>query len=301
MKNKILITGATGFVGSFLADYFSNRERQVIRLVRRQPVKNNEIFWNPDTQELDGSLLEDLDLVIHLSGKNIANSRWTPQVKKELFQSRIQSTQFLSEKLSKLSKKPKLFVSASAIGFYGDRQNEVLHEKSSVGSLLLSNICQPWQAATKKAQSSGIRTVFMRLGMVLSPKGGALQKMLPIFRWGLGGCLGSGHQWISWIALEEIGSILEHLLEKTEVRGPVNFASPQPVTNQEFTKTLAYILHRPAFFNVPAPLLTLLMGESTKELLLSSSRVQPKVLENSGYHFKFPEFKEYLLTLSINR
>ena len=294
---KILITGSTGLIGSSLIPFLTTGGHRVIRLRRdKSKIGENDLYWNPEKGEIDTSKLEELDAVVHLSGENVA-CRWTDEKKAEIEESRVKSTRLLSNSLSKLKKKPPVLVCASAIGFYGNRDDEILTEDSQAGKGFLADVSRKWEAATAVARKVGIRVVNLRLGVVLSPRGGALEKMLLPFRVGLGGRVGSGHQWISWISIHDVIGAIYHAINDDSIVGPVNAVSPKPVTNLEFTKTLGNVLKRPTFFSVPSLLLRVLVGEMADETLLSSARVMPSKLLSSGYEFQFSELETSLRNL----
>ena len=293
---KIVISGASGLIGTQLVNKLSNSGHEVVRLVRRSP-KSGEIQWNPKTGALDPAALEGVDAVVHLSGAGIGDKRWTAGYRKEILDSRTASTALLATTIASLSRKPSVFLSGSAIGIYGARNDEQLTEVSTHGTGFLAEVCEQWEAAAKPAIDAGIRTVFLRTGIVLTPKGGALKKLLPLFKLGVGGKFGNGKQWQSWISLDdEIGAI-EHLLS-TKVSGAVNLTAPNPVTNAEFTKVLASVLKRPAVVPVPtfAPKI-LLGGELADALLFTGQRVIPAALNASGYMFKHTTLESALRSL----
>jgi uncharacterized protein (TIGR01777 family) len=282
---KIVISGASGLIGTQLVAKLSSSGHEVVRLVRRSP-KAGEIQWNPKAGTLDAAALEGADAVIHLSGAGIGDKRWTDGYRKEILDSRTATTALLANTMASLSRKPSVFLSGSAIGIYGARNDEQLTEVSTHGTGFLAEVCEQWEAAAKPAVDAGIRTVYLRTGIVLSPKGGALKKLLPLFKLGVGGKFGNGKQWQSWISIDdEIGAI-EHLLT-AKVSGAVNLTAPNPVTNAEFTKVLASVLKRPAIVPVPtfAPKI-LLGGELADALLFTGQRVIPAALNASGYNFK---------------
>ena len=282
---KIVVSGASGLIGTQLVAKLSSSGHEVVRLVRRSP-KAGEIQWNPKSGTLDAAALEGVDAVIHLSGAGIGDKRWTDGYRKEILDSRTATTALLATTMASLSRKPSVFLSGSAIGIYGARNDEQLTEVSTHGTGFLAEVCEQWEAAAKPAVDAGIRTVYLRTGIVLSPKGGALKKLLPLFKLGVGGKFGSGKQWQSWISIDdEIGAI-EHLLT-ANVSGAVNLTAPNPVTNAEFTKVLASVLKRPAIVPVPtfAPKI-LLGGELADALLFTGQRVIPAALNASGYMFK---------------
>ena len=293
---KIVISGASGLIGTQLVAKLSQSGHEVIRLVRRSP-KAGEIQWNPKSGTLDAAALEGADAVIHLSGAGIGDKRWTTSYRKEILDSRTETTALLAKTIASLSRKPSVFLSGSAIGIYGARNDEQLTEVSTHGTGFLAEVCEQWEAAAKPAVDAGVRTVYLRTGIVLTPKGGALKKLLPLFKFGVGGKFGNGKQWQSWISIDdEIGAI-EHLLT-ANVSGAVNLTAPNPVTNAEFTKVLASVLKRPAIVPVPtfAPKI-LLGGELADALLFTGQRVIPAALNASGYSFKHTTLESALRSL----
>ena len=293
---KIVISGASGLIGTQLVAKLSTSGHEVVRLVRRSP-KAGEIQWNPKSGTLDASALEGVDAVIHLSGAGIGDKRWSDGYRKEILDSRTDTTALLAKTIASLSRKPSVFLSGSAIGIYGARNDEQLTEVSTHGTGFLAEVCEQWEAAAKPAVDAGVRTVYLRTGIVLSPKGGALKKLLPLFKLGVGGKFGNGKQWQSWISIDdEIGAI-EYLLT-ANVSGAVNLTAPNPVTNAEFTKVLASVLKRPAIVPVPtfAPKI-LLGGELADALLFTGQRVIPAALNASGYTFKHTTLESALRSL----
>lgn len=289
---KILVSGASGLVGSAVVRSLSTRGDTTIHLVRSTPKDAaREILWNPQAGIEDASALEGVDAVIHLAGEPIAEGRWTEEKKRRIRESRVQGTRVLAEALAGLKQKPSVLLSASAIGYYGERGNEILTEESTPGDDFLSKVCREWEEATAEAERAGIRVAHMRFGIILDAKGGALAKMLTPFKLGIGGRLGSGEQYMSWIALDDVIGVIEHLLEKDAVRGPVNVVAPNPVSNSEFTKALGSAISRPTLFPVPKFAVRLAFGEVADLALLASQRVEPKRLKESGYVFKHPELK----------
>jgi len=290
---RILISGASGLIGSALTSRLSTDGHTVLRLVRRE-AKAGEFTWDPAGGKLDPAAFEGCDAVVNLSGAGIGNKRWTGDYKAELVSSRIQGTELLASTIAALDEVPSVFLSGSAVGWYGDRGDERLDELSVPGSDFLSDLCQQWETATLVAEKAGIRTVHLRTGLVLSASGGALRKQLPLFKLGLGGRFGNGHQWQSWISIDDEVGAIAHLLT-AEICGPVNLTAPEPVTNTEFTSTLAKVLHRPAVLPVPifAPKIAL-GGELVESLLLSSQRVLPTVLQRSAYEFRHPTLEAAL-------
>lgn len=270
---KVLISGAGGLVGATLTPLLTGSGHGISRLPHSQP-------W----PELAGH-----DAVVHLAGENIASGRWTPEKKARIRDSRVQLTKRLCETIAKLTPPPRVVICASAVGYYGNRGDEVLREESAAGGDFLAEVCRDWEAATQPAANAGIRVVNLRFGVVLSATGGALAKMLMPFRLGLGGVIGNGRQWMSWITLDDAVGAISRALTDESLRGPVNTVAPQPVTNREFVKTLGRVLHRPAVFPLPAFAARLALGEMADALLLSSQRVEPAKLVASGYRFHFPE------------
>jgi uncharacterized protein (TIGR01777 family) len=287
---KILVTGSTGLVGTALVSALARDRNTVCRLVRPQSVASRgakegfDVAWNPATGELGGAGAG-ADAVVNLAGASIANGRWTKERKELLRTSRIDTTRALVNALAKMSARPRVLVSASAIGYYGDRGDELLTEDSRAGTDFLAELAQEWEAEAGKAEALGIRVAFARFGIIVAKQGGALPKMMLPFKFGAGGKLGSGKQWMSWVTLEDVVGILRFALENSSVRGAVNVVAPQPLQNAEFTKVLAKAMHRPALFPAPAFALRLALGEMADALLLSSQRVAPRALEKLGYGF----------------
>jgi uncharacterized protein (TIGR01777 family) len=289
--SRILISGASGLIGSALVPALETGH-EVVPLVRRAPRHKGEIQWDP-MHELPADLAAGADAVIHLSGENVAG-RWTVEKKRRIRESRVVSTRNLAEALAKGGNPVKTFICASAIGYYGDRGNERLQEESAAGSGFLAEVCREWEGATEPARRAGIRTANLRFGIVLSPQGGALRQMLLPFRLGLGGRIGSGRQWWSWIHLDDAVAAILHVLRTAEVKGPVNIVGPNPVTNAEFTKILASVLRRPAIFPIPAAVARMAFGELAKGGILASARVIPGKLLASAFEFRYPELRQAL-------
>ncbi|GIX49643.1 MAG: hypothetical protein KatS3mg131_3854 [Candidatus Tectimicrobiota bacterium] len=287
----VLVSGASGLIGSALVPFLTTGGHRVTRLVRTTPPPEGAVAWNPDYGELEASALEGLDAVVHLAGENIARGRWTPEKKARIRDSRVHGTRLLCETLARLERPPQVLVSASAIGYYGNRGDELLREESPPGDDFLAQVCRDWEAATAPAAARGIRVVNLRLGVVLSPRGGALAQMLTPFRLGLGGVVGTGRQYISWIAIDDVVEIIHFCLLTESLKGPVNAVAPQPVTNAEFTRTLGRVLRRPTLLPLPAAVARLLFGEMADALLLASTRVEPARLLASGYRFRYPELE----------
>jgi uncharacterized protein (TIGR01777 family) len=288
---NILVSGSTGLVGTALIPALTAAGHEVIRLVRsksRSPSKEL-IGWNPEAKYIDAAGLENLDAVVHLAGEPIASGRWTASKKARIRDSRVRGTHLLSEALAQTARRPATLVCASAIGFYGDRGAEVLTESSDSGKGFLADVCRDWEAVTAPARQSGIRVVNTRFGVILSARGGALAKMLTIFKMGVGGTLGTGRQYMSCIAIDDCVAALLYVLQTSALSGPVNVVGPVPVTNHEFTKTLGKVLGRPTIFPAPAFAARLALGEMADELLLCSARVEPKRLLESGYQFQHPQ------------
>ena len=295
MAAKILLSGASGMLGSALRAALAPRF-EILRLVRRHSISPDEIEWHPDQPYpfADTRPLEGLTAVIHLSGANIAGSRWTPAYKRTLQTSRIDSTRALSTALAGLRARPQTLLAASATGFYGNRGDELLSESSRLGTGFLADMCRAWEAAADPARAAGIRVAHLRFGLVLSRNEGALAKMLPAFRMGLGGPMGSGRQWISWIALADLVAAVNFLLNEPNLAGPFNLTAPEPVINAAFARALGAALHRPAILPAPAFALRLAFGEMADETLLASTRVVPKKLADAGFEFRHPQIDEAL-------
>lgn len=292
---KILVSGSHGLVGGALIKSLTNDGHEVSRLVRRERAFGSpEVEWHPDHGLIDAEHIEGLDAVVHLAGESIASGRWTDDKKRSIRDSRVKGTQLLSKSLAQCSRPPAVFVSASAIGYYGDRNDELLTEASAPGDDFLARVCVEWERATGPAAEKGIRTVNTRLGIILDAKGGALEKMLTPFRMGIGGRVGDGRQWMSWIALDDVVNALKFVIDDGSIKGPVNFVAPKPVTNAEFTKTLGRVLSRPTLFPVPAFGVRLAFGEMADALLLSSQKVEPGVLEDKGFLFYWPTLEPAL-------
>src|SRR6267142_866244 len=288
---KILVSGSHGLVGTALERSLKLAGDEVFSLVRRAPHSDSEVEWYPERGSLALARLEGMDAVVHLAGESIASSRWTDEKKQSIRDSRVKGTSVLSEALANLKQPPKTLISASAIGYYGDRGDLILTEDSAPGNDFLADVCREWEKATESAPKKGIRVVNARFGVILSADGGALAKMLTPFRMGIGGRVGSGKQWMSWIALDDVVGALKFALANDTLSGPVNFVAPNPVTNAEFTKTLGKVLSRPTLFPIPAFGLRLVFGEMADALLLSSQRVEPERLKARGYKFQHSQLE----------
>lgn len=283
---RVAVTGSTGLIGSALVEALRSTDHTVLRLVRRKPAAEDERAWDPEDASLDPAVLTGVDAVVHLAGAGIGDRRWTAARRHELVSSRVGSTALLARAIADMATPPSLLLCASAIGIYGDRGDEVLTERSAPGSGFLAELCQRWEEAAAPAAAAGVRTVQARSAIVLSDRGGALGRQLPLFRLGLGGRLGSGAQWTSWVSLDDEVRALCFVVENEEISGPVNVAGPEPVRNSEFTAALGRALHRPAALTVPAFALRLALGRGlVEEALLASQRVRPAVLEAAGFTF----------------
>ncbi len=292
---RILISGASGLIGSALVASFKSRLDEVTRLVRRLPQSSNELQWD-SMREIPPQLVSGFDAVIHLSGENIAG-RWTEAKKRGIRDSRIVTTQNLSQALASAENKPGVFICASAIGYYGNRGDEVLTEDSPSGRGFLAEVSREWESAANPAADAGIRTVNLRTGIVLSAEGGALKQMLLPFLLGLGGRVGNGRQWWSWIHIDDFMAAVQQIVDNLSLNGPVNMTAPNPVTSADFAKTLAKTLKRPAVLPLPASAAKLVFGEFGDEGLLASARVEPKKLLESGFKFRYSELAAALSEL----
>lgn len=293
---RVLVSGSSGLVGSELSRRLRAAGDTVTSLTRSGS-SPEAISWSPRDQQLDSSQLEGFDAVVHLAGENIATGRWTADKKRRIRESRVQGTELLSRTLAELEAKPKVLVCASAIGYYGDRGDVILDEQSPPGTGFLAEVCQAWEAATEPAWKAGIRVAQLRIGVVLSPQGGALAKMLLPFRMGAGGVVGSGDQYMSWIALPDLARAIEHVIHNDSLFGAVNAVAPNPVTNREYTQTLGKVLHRPTLLPMPAFLAKIALGEMAEELFLSSTRVEPRKLDHANFTFDHPDLEGALRSL----
>lgn len=285
---RIAMTGASGMIGTELRARLAAADDEVVPLVRKRPAATDSgaLYWNPATGEIDAQDLAGIDAVVHLAGENVGAGRWNTARKKRIFESRVAGTELLSRALATARPAPKVFVAASAIGLYGDRGDETLSEASGPGRGYLSDLCTQWEAATAAASDAGIRTVNLRIGVVLSTRGGALSRMLPPFRLGLGGVVGGGSQYVSWITLVDVCRAIQHCLASERMSGAVNAVAPHPATNREMTKALGATLRRPTIFPLPAFAVATLLGEMGRELLLASTRVVPSRLLADGFLFE---------------
>lgn len=290
----VLVSGATGLIGTALSNELTSGGHRVTKLSRSRPSSEDTVRWDPDRGSLDASRLEGMDAVVHLAGEIIFSGptdRWTPAKKQRIMDSRKKGTRLLSEAIAGLSEPPKVMVSASAVGYYGDHGNELLTEESGMGSDFLADVCREWESAADPAREAGIRVAHPRFGLVLSPEGGALGTTLPIFKLGLGGKIGDGRQYWSWVTLDDVAGATVHALTNENVSGPVNVGSPNPLTNAEYTKILGGVLNRPTVLPLPAPAARLMLGEVADALLLASQRMEPAKLKQTGYEFRHPELE----------
>jgi uncharacterized protein (TIGR01777 family) len=293
---KVIVTGSTGLVGRALVKSLLSDGHEVTRLVRggaqefRAP-GTAAVRWDPERGEIDAAGLEGHDAAVHLAGEPIGEGRWDDEKKRRILESRVKGTRLIAEALAGLSAKPRALVSASAVGFYGDRGDEVMREESASGADFLSEVCREWEKATLAASQAGIRVVHVRIGVVLDAEGGALPRMLTPFKLGLGGRVGSGRQYMSWITLEDLVGVIRRAVEDESLRGPVNAVAPRPVTNEEFTKALGRVLGRPTIFAMPAFAARLAFGEMADALLLSGARVEPARLQEAGHQFRHAEIE----------
>jgi len=296
----VAVTGSTGLIGSALISGLEGDGHQTVRFTRSPSPGPGAAHWDPAGGTIDSAALARADAVVHLAGRSIGAIRWTPKVKQEILASRVQGTRLLAETVAGLTGGPRVLVCASAIGYYGDRGDEVLTETSPSGRGFLAEVCRQWEGATAPARAAGIRTVHVRTGIVQARGGGALARQLPLFRLGLGGRLGPGRQWWSWVTLDDVIGVYRHALATGAVTGALNATAPHPVTNAEFTATVARVLGRPALLPVPRPGPRLVLGEMADELLFSSARVHPAATESSGYAFRYPTL-EVALRNVLNR
>ena len=292
---KIAVSGSSGFVGSRFVTTLKSRGCEVTRLVRHsKSLQADEVLWNAESGLAQPETLNGYDAVVHLAGRSIASARWTELEKNRIYDSRVVATKQLVKQLLTLEARPPIFIGASAVGIYGDCGDKIVDESQPAGTDFLSEVARDWEAATSSLSEAGVRVAHARLGIVLDPSAGALAKMLPLFRWGLGGRLGNGQQYWSWIAIEDVVEGLCWLLENSKASGPYNFVSPQPVTNSQFTTVLANAIGRPAVFPAPRFALRLALGEMADALLLTSCQAVPRRLESAGFQIRNPDLAEYL-------
>lgn len=285
---KIIISGASGFVGAALVEHLEKRNHDIIKLVRRPPIHGStERRWDPTTTDLDPQVVSGADVVINLNGRSISQGRWSATVKQELRSSRLDATRTIVQAITRAESPPPLLINASATGYYGDRENEELTEDSAPGAGFLADLSRDWEATALEAQSDETRVVLLRLGMILGD-GAALAKMLPPFKLGLGGPMGNGRQWWPWIALDDVIGAIDHVVTNGDINGPVNLVAPQAATSKTFARALGEFLGRPAIVPAPAFAVKLALGEMAEALLLSSTKARPMVLEETGYEFKAP-------------
>lgn len=286
----VLVSGSTGLIGSTLVSALEEGGHRVRRLTRSGGSSEDVVRWDPSAGEIDASRIEGVDAVVHLAGENIVG-RWTDAKKARIRDSRVRGTRLLAETLARLPTPPGVMVSASATGYYGDRGNELLSEESAPGDSFLAGVGQEWEAAADPAREVGVRVVHPRFGIVLSTEGGALGTTLPIFKLGVGGKIGSGRQYWSWIAIDDVVGAILHVLTEDSLEGPVNVTVPDPPTNAEYTRVLGRVLGRPTVFPLPAPVARIMLGQLADELLLASQRIEPARLKETGYSYRYPELE----------
>ena len=295
---KIVVSGSSGLVGAALVAALRQENHSVLRLIRSgRQSSAGDVAWNPESGEIDTAKIEGSDAIVHLAGASIADGRWNENRKRVLRTSRVDATQNLIKSLKSLRQPPKVFICSSAIGYYGDRGDEMLTEASAAGRGFLVEVARDWESAALGAELIGMRTVLLRFGVILASHGGALPKMLPPFKLGLGGKLGSGRQWMSWILLDDVIGVIRAAIQSVGWRGPINVVSPNPVTNEEFTRTLARVLNRPAIFPAPKAMLRLMFGEMADAMLLASQRVIPEKLVAAGYPFSHANLETALRSI----
>lgn len=290
---KVLITGSSGLIGTALIKKLTQSGHEVAGLLRTRHDESNP-FWDIKKGVVDLGDFGAPDMVVNFAGENLIDSRWSKAKKDRILNSRVKATRLLVDYLLKAEQKPALLISGSALGFYGNRGDEILDENSPPGTNFSAQLCQQWEAAAEPAKQAGIRVVYSRTGIVLSPAGGALKKMLLPFKLGLGGVLGNGRQYISWVSIDDMVAMLEFIMSHDAISGPVNMVSPEAVTNYQLTKALGKVLHRPTIFPMPAFVAGILFGEMADELLLSSARLKPAKMLAAGYQFQYPELSAAL-------
>jgi len=286
---KILISGSHGFIGTAVHTSLTQHGHSLRRLIRpNQVARSDEVFWNPVEHFIEHNKLAGVDVVIHLAGENIFG-RWNDKKKQAIYDSRVKSTAFLAQTLAKLSHKPKVLICASAIGYYGDREEHECIETVHAGSGFLADLCKDWEAATEPAAAAGIRVVNLRFGVVLGKEGGSLAKMMPAFKMGMGGPLGDGKQWVSWVSIHDVARVVEFALDRETLTGPVNVVSPHPVRNKEFAHAIGRALHRPEVVPVPKQMLKFMFGEMAEETVLASTKALPHKLQMEEFQFAHPD------------
>ncbi|MBV9024568.1 MAG: TIGR01777 family oxidoreductase [Streptomycetaceae bacterium] len=288
---RIAVTGSTGLIGSALVRALRSDSHNVVRLVRRTPGAPDEAEWDPKRSSVDTTALEGCEVMVHLAGAGVGDHRWTPRYKQEIRDSRVLGTTTIAKAIASLTKPPRVLVSASAVGYYGDTGEHIVDESAPPGTGFLARICQDWEAATAAARNAGVRTVMARTGLVVASGGGAWGKLFPLFKAGLGGRLGSGRQYWSFIALPDHIAALRHLIDTETLSGPVNLTAPEPVTNAEATAAMGRVLHRPTVATVPAPVLRIALGDFAQEILVGQ-RAIPRRLLDSGFSFTFPRIDD---------
>ena len=286
----VLVSGSTGLIGSALVSALEEGGHRVRRLTRSGGSSEDVVRWDPSAGEIDADRIDGVDAVVHLAGENIVG-RWTDAKKARIRNSRVRGTRLLAETLARLPTPPAVMISASASGYYGDRGNELLSEESAPGDNFLAGVGQEWEAAADPAREAGVRVVHPRIGIVLSTEGGALGTTLPIFKLGAGGKIGSGRQYWSWIAIDDVVGAILHVLTEDSLEGPVNVTVPDPPTNAEYTRVLGRVLGRPTVFPLPAPVARIMLGQLADELLLASQRIEPARLKETGYSYRYPELE----------
>ena len=294
---RILISGASGFIGAPLCSYLLSRGHDIAKLVRHVPLSSQEIQWDPGQGKASKASFEGFDAIIHLSGEPLSLTRWTSKKKREILYSRTVSTWFLSQIVSSLCSPPKVFISASAVNFYGDRGEELLDETAPPGQSFLSSVCMEWEKASQAIANRGARTLQTRFGLVIDSHGGIMKKMRPLYHLGLGALFGTGEQWISWISLADLLHAMDFLLHSS-LEGPILLVSPHPVRQKEFSQTLAHLLCRPVYLKIPSWILSCAFGQAAKELLLTSIRAVPSQLLSAGFSFKYPHLSDAMKNLS---
>jgi uncharacterized protein len=292
---KVVVTGASGLVGSALVPALELAGHEVVELVRRPPRNKGERQWDP-MGNADASLVEEADAVVHLAAETI-KGWWTRAKKERILESRVRGTEMIAKSIAAAERKPQVFVSASGAGYYGHRKDEVLTEESTGGRGFLADLAKDWERATRPAEQAGVRTVLLRISIVLSGRGGALQAMLPSFRMGMGGMVSNGKQYWPWITLEDMVRVIQFTIDNDTMRGPVNVCAPQHTTNRQFTRALGKVLRRPTIFPLPGVVVTLVLGEMGQEALLTSTRAEPQKLKAAGFTFRHPEIEEALTSV----